>query len=82
VFVRRDDRFSTHVSVLDASDVLPKSAGTIFDADSDHGAARDMAVTVRCAARDQLVIQYPAHARVFREEVQANGVVVAYETVP
>jgi hypothetical protein len=74
--------FSTHVSVLTASNALPKSAGNIFVADSDHGAANDMTVTVRWAARDQLVIRYPARARVFTKETQANGVAVTYETAP
>jgi hypothetical protein len=71
--------FSTHVSVLNASDPVPKSAGNTFNADSDHGAAKDMTVTVRWAAPDQLVVRYPARARIFRRESQATGVAVAYE---
>jgi len=74
--------FGTHVSILNGSDALPESAGNIFNADSDHGAAKDMTVTVRWAAPDQLVVRYPARARVFRKETQANGVAVTYETAP
>jgi hypothetical protein len=74
--------FSRHVSVLNAGDALPEAAGNIFDADSDHGAAKDVTVTVRWAASDQLVVRYPGRARVFRKETQANGVAVTYETVP
>ena len=74
--------FSTHVSVLNDRDPIPKSPGNVFDADSDHGAAKDMTVRVRWAAPDQLVIRYPAQARVFRKETQANGVGVTYEAAP
>ena len=62
--------------------MLPKSAGNTFVADSDHGAATDMTVTVRWSAPDRLVIRHSARARVFTKETQANGVTVAYETVP
>jgi hypothetical protein len=74
--------FSTHVSVLNTGEALPQSAGNAFDADSDHGAVKEMNVTVRWAAPDQLVIRYPARARVFKNESRANGVAVAYEAEP
>ena len=74
--------FSTHVSVLNGGHTLPKEPGNVFGADSDHGAAKDMTVTVRWAAPDQLAIRYPARARVFRKETQANGIGVTYETAP
>lgn len=61
---------------------LPKSSGNIFVADNDHGVAKDLTVTTRWTAPDQLVIRYPVHARVFRREARANGVAVTYETVP
>ena len=47
-----------------------------------EGAAKDMTVTVRWAAPDQLAIRYPARARVFRKETQANGIGVTYESAP
>ena len=74
--------FSTHVSVVNEFGQLGKSAGNVFVADSDHGAVKEMIVTVRWIAPDQLVIRYPAHARVFKREAQANGTSVAYETAP
>jgi hypothetical protein len=74
--------FSTHVSVLDSNEAPPQSAGNVFDADSDHGAIKDMTVTVRWLSRDQIVIRYPTRARIFRKEAQARGIAVAYETTP
>jgi hypothetical protein len=41
--------FSTHVSVMNAGEALPDSAGNVFDADTDHGAVEEMIVTVRWA---------------------------------
>ena len=74
--------FSTHVSVRHALGPLPKSGGNVFAADSDHGAAKDMTVSVRWVTQDQLIIRYPSRARVFKKEAQVNGVAVAYETMP
>ena len=31
---------------------------------------------------DQVVIRYPAQARLFKKEAQADGISVAYETAP
>jgi hypothetical protein len=73
--------FSTHVSILREFGEPWKSAGNVFTADSDHGAVKDMIVTVRWLRPDQIVIRYPAQARVFKREAWANGVEVAYETV-
>jgi hypothetical protein len=74
--------FSTHVSIVKDFGEHLKSAGNVFAADSDHGAVKEMIVTVRWVALDQVVIRYPAHARVFKREAQTNGVSVAYETAP
>ena len=74
--------FSTHVSVVNQFGQLGKSAGNVFAADSDHGAVKDMTVTVRWVAPNQVVIRYPAQARVFKKEAQANGVGVVYEIAP
>ena len=74
--------FSTHVSVVTEFGQLRKSAGNVFAADSDHGAVKEMTVTVRWVASDTILIRYPAQARVFKKEAQANGVGVAYETAP
>ena len=75
--------FSWQVSVLAAQEKLPSSSGgNVFVADSDHGAVKEMTVTARWVSRDQLVIRYPARARVFKKEVQARGVAVVYEAVP
>jgi hypothetical protein len=74
--------FSTHVSVVNEFGQLGKSAGNVFTADNDHGAVKEMTVTVRWVASDRFVIRYPKQARVFKKEAQADGVGVAYETVP
>lgn len=75
--------FSSQVSVLSANEPLPHSSGgNLFVADDDHGAVKEMAVTVRWVSRDHLVVGYPARARVFKKEAQARGVAVAYETMP
>lgn len=74
--------FSTHVSVVSEFGRVGKSAGNVFAADSDHGAVKDMTVTVRWVAPDRVVIRYPAQARVFKKDAQADGVSVAYETAP
>jgi hypothetical protein len=68
--------FSTQVSVVNAFGT-PKSAGNVFRADSDHGVAKDMTVTVRWSGPDQLVIRYPSSARIFKKETRVNGVAVA-----
>jgi hypothetical protein len=74
--------FSTHVSVVNEFGQLRRSAGNVFAADSNHGAVKNFTVTVRWVAADQVVIRYPAQARVFKKEAQADGVSVGYETAP
>jgi hypothetical protein len=75
--------FSWQVTVLDPKEDLPSSSGgNVFIADSDHGAVKEMNVTMRWVSRGQLVILYPARARVFKKEAEAKGVSVAYETAP
>ena len=65
--------FSTHVSVVNEFGELGRSAGNVFAADSDHGAVKDMTVTVRWAAADQVVIRYPAQSRVFKKRPSRWG---------
>lgn len=72
--------FSTHVSILDRGEALPHSAGNAFAADGDHGAVKDMSVTVRWLSPKALVIRYPALASVYHNETAAKGVTIAYET--
>lgn len=74
--------FSTRMSVLDRGAALPHSAGNVFDADSDHGAVKDVKVTVQWLSPQQLVIRYPARARVFNSMPGINGVAIAYEPTP
>jgi hypothetical protein len=74
--------FSTHVSVLDVGQELPQSGGNVFDADSNHGAVKDMKVTVRWVSQDKLVIRYPTEARVFRKMSRIRDVAIAYENAP
>jgi hypothetical protein len=74
--------FSTHVSIVNMPGKLRDAAGNVFTADSDHGLIERMTVTVRWIAADRVVIQYPAQARVFKRESQANGVFVGYEPSP
>ena len=74
--------FSTHVSVVNEFGQLRKSPGNVFAADSDHGAVKDMTITVRWVAPEKVVIRYPAQVRVFKKAAQAEGVSVAYDTAP
>ena len=74
--------FSAHVSVLDRGEKLPQSSGNVFDADGDHGAVRDVTVTVFWTSRNELLLRYPAAARVYVRNEQVNGVAIKYETVP
>src|SRR5215471_21743463 len=74
--------FSTHVSVLNAGEALPGSAGNVFDADGNHGAVKDVIVTVRWVSTRQLVLRYPAGARVFVRNGEVNAVAIEYEPVP
>jgi hypothetical protein len=71
--------FSTHVSVLNATEVLPRSIGNTFIADSDHGTVKDVKVSVRWASSNHLVVSYPTRARIFRQEVRVGDIVVSYE---
>jgi hypothetical protein len=73
--------FSTQVSVLNAGDVLPKSAGNVFNADSDHGAVRDMTV-MALGSTGSARHSASRTAGVFGKEALANGIAVAYEAVP
>jgi hypothetical protein len=70
---------SAQVSVL-AHGTRPKGPGTIFIADSNHGAvAIDLEVVWKAPA--ELAIAYPARARVFKKEERLGGVHVAYATL-
>jgi hypothetical protein len=51
----------------------------VFAADGDHGAIKDVSVTVRWLSPKELVIRYPALARVYHNETGAKGVVIAYD---
>jgi hypothetical protein len=74
--------FSTQVSVVNRGEALPRSAGNVFVADGNHGAIADLNVIARWVSPNHLLIRYPAGARVFSKNEKANGVAVAYETVP
>src|SRR5579863_270624 len=48
--------FSTQVSILSANERLPREAGNVFIADSDHAAITTMEVRVRWNSRERIVI--------------------------
>jgi hypothetical protein len=73
--------FSTHVSILDGSEALPRTAGNVFTADGDHGAAT-MTVRVHWVSPNHLVVSFPARARVFRQQAEVSGVRISYEKTP
>lgn len=78
--------FSTQISLLRAVDVLPNDSGKLFVADTDHGQAPSgenggLALKLRWIADDQLRIEYPALARVFKSEPSSQGVRLEYVPV-
>jgi hypothetical protein len=74
--------FSTHVSILDASEIAPREGGNVFVADSDHGAVTKVRVSARWDSADHLVVIFPARARVFQQQAQVRGVSISYERTP
>lgn len=78
--------FSTQMSLLRASDVLPNENGKLFVADTDHGQAPSaenggLALNVRWIGDDQLRVEYPVLARVFKSEPSSQGVGLEYAPV-
>jgi hypothetical protein len=69
--------FSTHVSLLDRSEVLPRTAGNVFIADSDHGKV-GMDIHIHWDSRDHLVVNFPGHARVFQKRTSVKGIQISY----
>jgi hypothetical protein len=69
--------FSIHLSVLNRSEALPRSAGNVFVADADHGKVA-MDVHTRWESSDHLIVDFPAPARVLQKRERANGVRVSY----
>jgi hypothetical protein len=67
---------------LNSRDPQPRDSGNVFVADTNHGAAKQLQVSVRWSAPDRLVIRYPAAARIFRRETAIDGITVAYEAAP
>jgi hypothetical protein len=76
--------FSTQVSVLSAGAKLWGSAGNVFIADTDHGAAPSgpgggPVIEPVWIAEDRLLIRHHRLARVFLSEARAGSVAVTYE---
>jgi hypothetical protein len=75
--------FSTQVSILSRGIRLRDEGGNAFVADDDHGAVpltsgNVMAIDVRWASNDELMIDYPARARVFRHNTKVDAVTIRY----
>lgn len=75
--------FSTHVSVIETTGLLPNEGGNLFVADTNHNAAPSGpggGPAVRVAWLDQSALRIEHHplARVFRSERSTNGVRVEY----
>ena len=74
--------FSTHISILAASDE-PNSAGNIFIADDDHGAASvgewgGSWAEMKWLAADHLLVNYAAKSRIFERADEVDGVRITY----
>jgi len=77
--------FSTQISILESGDQLAGSGNT-FRADDDHGAARTGAwggswAEMNWLSKDQLLIRYAAHSRLFEQDADVSGVEIIYEVV-
>jgi hypothetical protein len=70
--------FSTHLSILDRNEALPRGSGNVFIADSDHRKI-GMNVHMYWKSRDHLVVSFPAGARVFLRSTSSQGVHVSYQ---
>ncbi|HWB85680.1 MAG TPA: hypothetical protein VG675_16165 [Bryobacteraceae bacterium] len=75
--------FSTDVSVINANETLPSSAGNVFIADANHGGvplAKNNALDVNAVwtSANRLVIHYPAGARNFLQDPARAGVAIQY----
>lgn len=78
---------SMQVSLLRASTTLPRGKGNVFIADDDHGSVPVNAggmidVKVFWVSEREMLIRYPARARVFLRRTEHDGVRVTYEPVP
>jgi hypothetical protein len=74
--------FSTHVSVLNRGEALPRSSGNVFVADDAHGAVEAMNVRVRWVSAKHLLLSYPPAARIFAKNAFSTGVEIEYEAIP
>ena len=73
----------TNVSILEGSQRLPNAQGNAFVADGNHGQSKlgprgEISVRLRWVRPDEVVLDYPSHARVFRSESGATGVRLRY----
>jgi hypothetical protein len=74
--------FSRQVSVLPNHEDLFQKAGNTFIADMGQKPIENLALETRWSSADELVVTYPARARVFLQETRARGVKISYEKVP
>jgi hypothetical protein len=77
--------YSTHVVVTRSYSWWPSRKSKVFVADNADGAVPlgsigELAVTLRWADDEHLVISYPAKARVYRQEKAMGPVSIEYET--
>lgn len=73
--------FSTQVSVLSPDRTLGNQAGNVFSADDNHGAVHltsgnVLPIQLSWISNDELVIRYPAGARVFLSKARIGEITI------
>jgi hypothetical protein len=76
--------FSTQASLVKSTEELPRGAGDVFIADTNHGTAPagpdgGPELRVRWVDAHHLILAYHARARVFSATTRARGVSIQFE---
>lgn len=77
--------FSTQISIIPSDAKLPNERGNTFIADSDHGRVPienngELKVRMTWLSNDQLLVEYPKGARLFRSENTRRRIHIEYRT--
>jgi hypothetical protein len=75
--------YGTNVSVIGSSERLPDDRGNVLVIDDDHGRVRagdkgSLPVVLKWTASNEVVVEYPRDARVFRAESNAGRIHIQY----
>ena len=75
--------FSTHISILTATDSPGNGSGNVFVADDNHGAVRAgphglLEVSVRWISSNRVIVEYPKGSRVFKHEARWKNIEIHY----